>query len=564
MTGVSALLHGIGLEHLPGLGFDHIPACFEALFGAGAKCFGFAQKTGYPKTVSCVSCYAAVHGLKVAKRVTHRNVVQPIGDYVGTRVLELKTGSWISKETRANAARLVFMDRLADSIMAPKPIAVNQPPRPLFAAFPDRAGQRYFMYIHASMPPCEVKPLKVVGNSVEWEVVQERLGSAPTSSVRPADPVSSEEKMILGNTPLYRQMKDRIDSSLTRSLVVIFQQFGSIKPVGFGIRIGRYDLLTAYHNVVQVGKSTPLMICGASQYEEEGEAVETHRLDSDCSVKALACDGRRSQTGFDACIVGVPELLFAKSGVSAYGNGIDHGATGAVHAVGFAPDCGTEFKPLVHHSGTLVEMRCLTAILGTVHHTISTVPGWSGTPVFRLHGETPKLTGLHIAAAPAGIELNIAVSAPLLARLLSESTRLPKEYLNCPLTCDDETLVMFKGEEDCPFDVRLNEVSTRTKMMRAEKDKMRAQHKKFKKASNSRANQRKRNKDKTHTSNKRHGGKTILARMSSRDYEKLKQAASLIADNSKACEETKRVYRKLLELAATTSRWVLPAALHGD
>ena len=244
--------------------------------------------------------------------------------------------------------------------------------------------------------------------------------------------------------------------------MVIFQKIGVIRPVGFGVRVGRHELMTAFHNVTQVGKSTPLHVCGASQYEEDGESVETYGLDTSCTVKALACKGRRSQTGFDSCLISIPELVFAKSGVSAYNNGLDHGASGQVHAVGFDPQDEGDFKQLVHHTGDLVEMRCMTAILGTVHHTISTVPGWSGTPVFRQNGDSLKITGLHIAAAPSGIQYSIAVSAPLLARLMSESFRLPKEYLNCPLTCDTDVVATFEGEEECPFDVKLNEVFVNT------------------------------------------------------------------------------------------------------
>ena len=200
-----------------------------------------------------------------------------------------------------------------------------------------------------------------------------------------------------------------------------------------------------------------------------------------------------------------------------------------------------------------------------MHHTISTIPGWSGTPVFRINGDTPKVTGMHIAAAPSGIDYNIAVSAPLLARLMSESFRLPKDYLNCPLTGNSDTIALFESSDDCPFDVSLDEVSTRTKMLRAEKDKARAQYKKSKKASNTKGSQRKRAKDKGAAPNKRHGGKTVLARMSSRDYEKLKQAASLIADNVKAREETKRVYRKLLEIEDQIESYkLLSDGLEGD
>ena len=535
------MLHGLA-AWVPNMGASASLSCFHGLFSAGQQVEVVASHTGYPVTATVAAAYVSMHAAQATGRVVNRRVIVPVKDYVFTRIHELKTGTWIPVTVQAKAARLVFMNKTADRLLNPVRPAVKTAAKPLFVAFPDRGGSAYYMYIHAAAPPCEVRPIKVVGSSVEWEVVSQNLGAKPTvqSNVM-------EEKIIPSTMALSKPIAPRIDSSLTRSLIVVFQDVGGIKPIGFGVRVGRHEFVTAFHNVLQVGKSTPLHICSAARYEEDGEDVETHQLDLTTAVKALACKGRRSQTGFDSCIVSIPELTFAKSGISMYSNGLDHGSTGDVCAVGFAPQDTSDFKSLVQHCGSLIEMRCMTAVLGTVHHTISTVPGWSGTPVFRISGDTPKVTGLHIAAAPGKIPYNIAVSAPLLARLMSESAKLPKNFLNCPLTGVYDHVAVYEGDDDCPFDARLDETSTRTKMKRAEKDRVRAQYKKFKKVSGSRTSQRKRAKESAGP-NKRHGGKTILARMSARDYEKLKQAASLLADNDQAREETKRVYRKILEI----------------
>ena len=63
------------------------------------------------------------------------------------------------------------------------------------------------------------------------------------------------------------------------------------------------------------------------------------------------------------------------------------------------------------------------------------MPGWSGTPLFREDAsENFKVTGLHIAGAPKGIDSNIEVAAPMIARLWSDQYGLEKDFLNCPLS----------------------------------------------------------------------------------------------------------------------------------
>ena len=95
-----------------------------------------------------------------------------------------------------------------------------------------------------------------------------------------------------------------------------------------------------------------------------------------------------------------------------------------------------------------------------------------------------------------------------------------------------------------------DEKSTRKMMGQAEQRRVRAQYLKFAKASNSKRKQAKRSKASATGPAKRHGGNTIVAKMSARDYDKLKQSASLLGNDPKLRREVGRVYRRSLELQA--------------
>ena len=78
-----------------------------------------------------------------------------------------------------------------------------------------------------------------------------------------------------------------------------------------------------------------------------------------------------------------------------------------------------------------------SAVMGTFHHSLNTVRGWSGSPIFRACNGSYKVTGMHIAGTPEGVPCNIAVSAPLLSRLWGEKTSVSHDFLNCPFTANN-------------------------------------------------------------------------------------------------------------------------------
>ena len=202
-SGVSMMIHGFGL-HLPNMGISSLSSCFHGIFNGAQHCYAAAEETGHPIAVTAATGFVGLHAVLMANRAVYRVAVRPVSDSVGMRIHELKTGSWVSRETKAKAARLVFMNRTADAILNPVSAVVRQQQRPLYTAFPDRTGQTYYMYIHANAPPCEVRPVKVVGSTVEWEIVRDNLGSKPTNEVRRCV-VAGEEKMIPATAPLCRQ-----------------------------------------------------------------------------------------------------------------------------------------------------------------------------------------------------------------------------------------------------------------------------------------------------------------------------------------------------------------------
>ena len=166
---------------------------------------------------------------------------------------------------------------------------------------------------------------------------------------------------------------------------------------------------------------------------------------------------------------------------------------------------------------------CFTASTGTVFHDINTEGGWSGSPIVRFNSGLAKITGMHIAGVPGPPLLNVAVSANLVERMAraKDSSFIPT--FNCPLT-QLRVITLNDGEEEVLYCE--DEKSTNKKMATQSKRDDRARRRKLK------GKQIRRSRGAGWKAAHGKPGKRLWAStsLSSANYDKLKQAASLAGD----------------------------------
>ena len=289
---------------------------------------------------------------------------------------------------------------------------------PLMVPIADAASGRWYMYVRHDMPPYYCKPVTLENRQVKWEVLE------PVAVSRP------NEKQV--NFEIPRLVKEIFDVSPFQFLLIVGQ---GDSPVAMGVRVNACQFLTAFHVLEGVaGQNTfkDFWIMSVVEYQnnlDEGTRFPIEAARS--TVQILDCDGARSRTGFDQALVSIPEVTYARAGVRQFSGKVDTGLCNEVYCIGPDPMAPGAWRPLIKNAGRMVHLEAYASVMGTYLHTINTVPGWSGTPVFKSGSEAAlmNIVGLHIAATPGKVPFNVAISSPMLNRLLVGGGEM-----NCPFT----------------------------------------------------------------------------------------------------------------------------------
>ena len=404
----------------------------------------------------------------------------------------------------------------------------------------DSEQECHVVYEHISGKPkrLRIKEIKSSGE-ITWEVIRSEQQHL-TPKAAPLDEGNEKRVKKLDVVPGWSQ--ERI--AKTFKFITIILLDGS--PYGFGFRVDQDHFHTPYHMGPLEGRR--LEICGVADYVRDGPSCEKVELDqSKVEVTTLDYSGCRSKTGFDQMLVRVGRLAFARAGIATYNQSYDKNLLGEVIALGFNMALEGAWKELVVHRGFIEQQTgAFTAITGTRFHTVNTECGWSGTPLMRLDNGVPIITGVHISAVPGPAPYNIAITAPMLEKLVRCRDNAYVPSLNCPfkdmvfkIDSEDETVMYLTDEKSTSAKIR-------TGMKRAARAKAG-------KAKGRQAGAPKRNVRKgaskagwtQHTKKKGIGS----SRLSSATYDKLKQASSLLGNSNPAhMAAVHKTYGKMMRI----------------
>ena len=250
-------------------------------------------------------------------------------------------------------------------------------------------------------------------------------------------------------------------------------------------------------------------------------------------------------------LVNAGKVAFARTGISVYNRNYDKSLQGQVLGLGFDMACSDVWKPLVVHRGELADTPAFTSGTGTVLHTVNTEAGWSGSPLVRIVGGSAVITAVHIAAVPGPAAFNVAVSASMVERMVRCHDNDFVATWNCPFR---DMIFRVDGEDEQVLYV-CDEKSTRSKMKTQVKRAKRASAGKARGKQTGAPKRNKRKGDAGWSQHVKGKNKNIGAsRMSSANYDKLKQAASLNGGGPQQMEAVRKTYGKLMRLQGDIDR----------
>ena len=358
------------------------------------------------------------------------------------------------------------------------------------------------------------------------------------SEIGSSQPTSGDEKRVKLLEPVPGWDLTKKTTHFSWMVIIILDG----KPLGLGFRCSEREFVTPYHMGPVSGKK--LEIAGVEDYEDNLEDCKAQLNPNEVTITALDYNGVRSKTGYDQIMVEVGKVPFAKAGISRYPHGYDKSIQGEVLALGFDMSSADVWKPLVVHRGEMCNTPCFTASTGTVLHTVNTEGGWSGAPLVRMVGGKATITAMHIAGVPGPALYNVAVSANLVERMVraKDSTYVPS--WNCPFS---QMQVIKVDEDDEEVLFCLDEKSTNKMMATAAKRADRARRGKAKGKQLGARQSRKGFPGWKQTNKKK---PFALGKMSSANYDKLKQAASMGGNNPEHAHAVRATYGKLMRLQA--------------
>lgn len=254
---------------------------------------------------------------------------------------------------------------------------------------------------------------------VTWEVIRD------LSFKQVVEGPAGDEKRVKKLEEAPGWSPEKIIESFGFNVVLILDG----KPFGFGYRSGDEHMITPYHMGPLHGKD--LELCGVADYVRYGSECTRVSIDvSRTEITTLDFSLCRSKTGFDSMLVKIGRTAFSKIGVKRYNECYDKSVQGEIFGLGFDMSSDGDWKKLVVHSGKIIQnTNALTAVTGTFFHTLNTEAGWSGTPLVRFRNGQAQITGMHISALPGPLPYNIAVTSPMLERLICNTFEHSKTKL---------------------------------------------------------------------------------------------------------------------------------------
>ena len=396
-----------------------------------------------------------------------------------------------------------------------------------------------YEHIHGKPKRLKIKEVDSAGN-IKWEIAPSVI---PRNIEHEAQGSGTDEKRIKKLETVPGWSAERIVENFKFIVIILLDG----RPYGMGFRVNQDEFHAPYHMGPLEGRK--LEICGVEDYLRDLDQCTKVELNpSSVRVTTLDYGGIRSKTGYDQMLIKAGRLSFARAGVSVYSQGFDKNLQGEVIALGFNMATTDTWKDLVVHRGSIENTAAFTAVTGTMFHTINTEPGWSGSPLMRMVNGTPVITGVHISAVPGPAAFNIAITAPMVEKLV----RCHDNDFVITWNCSFQDMIYCVDGEDEQILYYSDEKSTAKKIATGIKRSARA---KAGKAKGRQAGAPKRNRRKgtggwnPYAKTKKGGGGTNASRMSSATYDKLKQAASLLGTGNPAhMKAVHKTYGKLMKV----------------
>ena len=301
----------------------------------------------------------------------------------------------------------------------PSPSLDSRAPEVGKPVWSDEAGC-YVLYQHANAVPLKLRPESITGDVITYSVIHAHTVTKSTAC---------DEKRVKKLESATGWTIEDMRATFHANVIIVVDD----KPYGIGWRTHTNRFTTAFHMGPLKGRKVELV--GAGDYLLHGKDADRAPIDlSKTEIQALAYEGCRSKTGFDAMMVTVSAMVFARIGVSMHKTGLYKGTQGTLVALGFDMSTIGDWKKLVVHTGNMKTMPGFTALSGTFLHTVNTEAGWSGTPLYKLEspGAAAQVAGMHICAVPGSAAFNAAVSAPQLEQLIRSPENEFAVVYNCP------------------------------------------------------------------------------------------------------------------------------------
>lgn len=255
-------------------------------------------------------------------------------------------------------------------------------------------------------PEVRVKLYARGGNMYYCEGVGHQEIPVKLHSVKGGEPVymavhetGTREESVLATSAI-------VKAGVTPRCLVAFgvQSDGHLAPLAVGFRVSDAGILLAQHTFEAAGGS-PLIMFNPTDVENTQVLITEEEIASSRSLGEP-----RAAHAYDLAYMTIKPWKFSRTSTSkASATSFGYRTKGSITVYGHSQGVWAQSVGNLHYD--LGSARAY----GTMEHSASTVPGFSGSPLFDANG---KIVGMHIAGRATQDTQNLAVTAKVIQQLL--------------------------------------------------------------------------------------------------------------------------------------------------